>query len=943
MTYDIRGNLLKVVDALDRPAFLHVFDLANYKLRVDSIDAGVRRSVLDATGNVIEARDSKGALILRAYDALHRPIRLWARDQANERITLRERLEYGDGGDPSQPVADRDESQASNSLGKLGRHFDEAGLLAFLEYDFKGNVLEKTRQVISDASILRVFATPRPDGSIEAFRVDWDDPASTQIDDQIYATSILYDALSRIKRLTYPEDVEGSRRQLRPTYNRAGALERVALDGDQYVERIAYNAKGQRVFIAYGNRVLTRYAYDMKTFRLARMCTEHYEALGELIYEHTDPILQDYEYSYDLVGNIVSIHDRASDCGVPNTELGINALNRDFSYDPLYRLRSATGRETDFPAELPWDPKPRSVDLMLARSYSERYLYDDVSNMKELKHLARSGGFTRALIIARDSNRLDTIEVGADKFQYVYDANGNMIHETTSRHFEWDHSDRMRLFRTEPMGGEASLHAHYLYDAAGQRTKKVIRLQGGQVRATVYIGDIFEHSFRNGSENNLHHVMDCQRRVGVVRSGSPFPNDATPPVTFHYDDHSGNSSVLVGGQTAAQNRLINREEYSPYGESVFGAVEEKRYRFAGKERDDESGLTYVAARYLAVWTARWSSCDKLALSEGLNLFTYVRNNPVTMVDRNGKQALNASDAGAPTPGGGSTEVAGAPTPPDEDASGTRHPDEMAGLTALPAALGKGLNVPKPVPPRTVVRKVDPANPAQANPDIYGMEPTNPESSGGLADHALNQPVIQQNGSRYLSASTNPEGAPNIKGKPYWIDVDKLPEGATVHSNAEIAEDIQGKVTTGEIPQDRADKWHGKQPTEQEVLIEAERVPPKAVTSIPPRPSWWAQTQYYGVQALELYGHFLGVLGAHVEAKRSASLVGDDQDTRNAAYVSTFVGALIGAKVDDALAVMPWTNPLVMNSWETNGSGPTQALVGDLLRKYNAWAQRNNLP
>ena len=36
-------------------------------------------------GNEIERRDSKGALILRAYDALNRPIRLWARDGVGQR------------------------------------------------------------------------------------------------------------------------------------------------------------------------------------------------------------------------------------------------------------------------------------------------------------------------------------------------------------------------------------------------------------------------------------------------------------------------------------------------------------------------------------------------------------------------------------------------------------------------------------------------------------------------------------------------------------------------------------------------------------------------------------------------------------------------------------------------------------------------------------------
>ena len=66
-------------------------------LRIENIDAGIRRIVLDAAGNEVERRDSKGALILQAYDVLNRPIRLWARDDAGSAVTLRERLVYGDG------------------------------------------------------------------------------------------------------------------------------------------------------------------------------------------------------------------------------------------------------------------------------------------------------------------------------------------------------------------------------------------------------------------------------------------------------------------------------------------------------------------------------------------------------------------------------------------------------------------------------------------------------------------------------------------------------------------------------------------------------------------------------------------------------------------------------------------------------------------------------
>ena len=44
-----------------------------------------------------------------------------------------------------------------------------------------------------------------------------------------------------------------------------------------YVDRIAYNAKGQKVLTALGNGIMTRYLYRSDNFRLLRMKSEGYE------------------------------------------------------------------------------------------------------------------------------------------------------------------------------------------------------------------------------------------------------------------------------------------------------------------------------------------------------------------------------------------------------------------------------------------------------------------------------------------------------------------------------------------------------------------------------------------------------------------------------------------------------------------------------------------
>lgn len=642
-TYDIRGNLLTVTDALGREAFRYRYDLANNPLRIDSMDAGVRRTVLDALGNPVERRDSKGALALHAYDILNRPSRLWARDDTGSPVTLRQRLEYGDGSDPDQPEPERETNRQANRLGKLHRHYDEAGLLSHEAYDFKGNLLEKARQVIGDAAILAVFEPLPPDWQIPAFRVDWEsqDPANL-LDPTEYRTSLAYDALNRVKILRYPQDVDGQRQELRPQYNRAGALASVRLDGDLFVEHIAYNAKGQRTLIAYGNGVITRHAYDPLTFRLAHLRTERYTKPEPTVYGPVGTVPQDFSYAYDMTGNIRAIHDRTPNSGLPAQP---HQLDRIFTYDPLYRLRSATGREhATNPPDPPWVDSIKSQDPTQIRAYTERYEYDPVGNMLQLQHQASGGSFTRHLSLTPGSNRLAMVTVGTAGFAYTYDANGNLLQETTSRHFEWDHSDRMKVFRNQVEGSEPPVYAYYLYDAGGQRVKKLVRYQGGShVEVTVYIDGIFEHHrlIHLGSiqEKNTLHVMDDQSRIAMVRVGAPFPKDPAPAVAFHLGDHLGSSNVVLG----SNGEWINREEYTPYGETSFGSFALKRYRFTGKERDEESGLYYHGARYYAPWVARWMSCDPLIVLDNLNLFGYASCNPIQHIDPSGMQDTNRAN------------------------------------------------------------------------------------------------------------------------------------------------------------------------------------------------------------------------------------------------------------------------------------------------------------
>ncbi|MCK5241622.1 VCBS repeat-containing protein [bacterium] len=627
--YDIRGNVIEVFDTQNRPAFQQAYDLANQPLRITSLDAGIKTTVFSALGKAIESRDSKGSIIMQEYDALMRPTHKWARDLNHDPMTCRELIIYGD--DETGSGLNRETAGSQYLLGRVFKFYDDAGLQDFSEYDFKGNLLEKSRRTISDQAIA------------DNWSANWIIPDTDQaLETQSYQTSTKYDALNRPLTVIYPEDVNGSRAKLVPEYNQAGSLNQVFINHELYVKRIAYSAKGQRVLIAYGNGIMTRYAYDPRSFHLVRMRSEHYSKLSTPEnWMGQGPVLQDSIYNYDLTGNITGIDDRASDCGVPGSINGKDHLLRQFEYDPFYQLSQAGGREYDKnPDSLPWQNQITPQDPGQTRLYTQQYTYDDAGNMQTLKHIAGAGSFTRELSVLSNSNKMDKLIISDNAYSYSYDANGNLIKEHSNRHFEWDYADRLKIFQDKPAGSrEPSMTAGYLYGSDGTRIKKWVKRQGHQpAESTVYIDGMFEHSKWEGAKENNHlHVMDDSTRIAIIRKGPAFDNDNTPDIQYQLNDHLGSSNLVIG----ADGIWTNREEFTPFGETGYGSFSKKRYRFTGQERDEESGLNYHAARYYAPWLCRWISCDPKGAIDSIDLYQYSRNNPLTFMDTSGLESDEA--------------------------------------------------------------------------------------------------------------------------------------------------------------------------------------------------------------------------------------------------------------------------------------------------------------
>jgi RHS repeat-associated protein len=365
---------------------------------------------------------------------------------------------------------------------------------------------------------------------------------------------------------------------------------------------------------------------------------------------------------------------------VAGSQHGRNRLVRTFAYDPLYRLTEATGRECggiptprplsddsrcgSFPAPyVPGPPTPSQTNAPdLTVTYTEHYEHDPAGNLYRVRHASQGATWNRSFGLDGQvpddwahagRNRLTSIVQGGGTTTLLYDDAGNTVQQDTSRTYDWDHRSRLIAFTTQA-GASASLQARYLYGADGARVKKWVRRGAtpSNDESIVYIDQLLEHvrwTRDGGGENTQFHVREGETLVAQVRVGGPHPLDAGPAIRFHLADHTGSHAVEVRDD----GQWINREEYFPFGETSFGSFSRKRYRFAGRERDEESGLVTAPARHYAPWAMRWLTADPKGPVDGLNLYAYARGSPMTLVDPTGMQSQPAAPA---QPAGPATHV-----------------------------------------------------------------------------------------------------------------------------------------------------------------------------------------------------------------------------------------------------------------------------------------------
>jgi RHS repeat-associated protein len=630
---DIEGNQLKLIDARqdainpsDPLATLEqTFDVIGRPLHMHSADAGDRLAIEDVGGNPLRAWDNRGQTLRAEYDQLRRPVRALVKKGADELVVAR--TLYGE----SLDVAT---AQAANLRGQAHLIFDGAGLVKNESYDFKGNLKQSYRRIAK-------AYTSTPHWSTLGAGPDLEADAASLLEDEVFRASTEYDALNRVIAHT----IQGN--TTRPEYNEANLLNKLTVQpatgaSKVVISNIDYNAKGQRVKCEHPGHTI-EYAYDTETFRLTRLWTTRTDGV----------FLQDLRYTYDPVGNIVELQDRPAWQPFFTVEPTVNADGK-YEYDAIYRLVKAEGRE--HPGQQPTradalngNAIPHPNDLQALWRYAESYDYDQVGNIEAMSHRLIGANppvsnWTRNYEYATNNNQLARESQPGGNWgpAYSYNLHGSMLSMPHLTAMEWNHAEELQ--HAHMLGGG---DAYFTYDAAGQRVRKVWEHGNGITEERIYLGGYEIYRKRTNSTVDLErrtlHVMDDQRRVAMLES------TATSSVwRFQLDNHLGTSSVEVTDTGA----VITYEEYHPYGTSALriadgnAQVSDKRYRYTGKERDEETGLYYHGARYYAPWLGRWTAADPAGMVDGPARFSYSTGNPIRLADPSGNQSEPRDEAAA---------------------------------------------------------------------------------------------------------------------------------------------------------------------------------------------------------------------------------------------------------------------------------------------------------
>lgn len=454
-------------------------------------------------------------------------------------------------------------------------------------------------------------------------------------------TTYSYDGFDRPDRVTY---ADGTFTQNLSYDSNGMVLTKLARSGSSVVK--TFDSLGRVATKAPSGQPTVSYLYDLAG-RLLSSSTpvvsgdpssglyQYYlDTAGRYVKEST-PDGKDVTYQLDGVGNVVKLTypdgyyvTRVFDQLNRLTDVMLNgamsaALH--FEYDYLSRrtkLIYGNGSEVNYT----YANNNDMVSLVqvftalnpLTISYSFNSVHQEIgkaaSDPSYLWHPATAGAITYGT--ADNTNKYPSV----GGVTLTYDGAGNLSSDGV---WSYSYDTENHLLSAVSSGVSAS----YLYDGLHRQIQKTV----GVVKTRFVYSALQRIADYDGSTNTLQ-----SRYVYGPGLDEPLLTVAgSGTLTYLHEDRLG--SIFATTNTAGS--VTNKIALAPFGE---GTVSGTSFGFTGQRYDSETDLYYYKTRYYSSKIGRFLQPDSNGYKDGLNLYQYVKNDPINQSDPLGLIAENSA-------------------------------------------------------------------------------------------------------------------------------------------------------------------------------------------------------------------------------------------------------------------------------------------------------------
>ena len=499
-------------------------------------------------------------------------------------------------------------------------------------YDAKNRLIEKTDpngNTISYSydTMDRITSIAFPDTSTRSYTYDNSGNVLT-VTDSVGTITYSYDNAGRVSSVTDVHgktntfQYDGARRMTQVT--RPECTIQYTYYGDGQVNQIihsvlgtvtyTYDDAGRRASVTRPNGVKTEYTYNKL------------DLVMEIAHKKSDStLIKSFSYTFDQAGNRKNMTEN------PGNEV------TSYSYDPWYRLTYMS-----YPDET-----------------TESFTYDEAGN-----RLTRSDGTNIVNYTYNALNQLTAESVlNGATVEYSYDKAGNLTGGFSGTEYNYDYENRLTKvtlpdsledvtppaisitgvadgdhFENPPVTPQitvtdadgATNEVTYMYDANGNR---VLKQAIDETRKYSYVNEdvVAEYDGMNSLDSQFLHGIGIDEPLAINTDGT---------TSYYLQDSLGSVKALTDGT----QEIAEEYDYDAWGNlEDYDPNVDNPYLFTGRRWDDETHLYYYRARYYNAFLAQFNTVDPhpkdFQNPITLNMYAYVENNPVNMIDPWGRMGI----------------------------------------------------------------------------------------------------------------------------------------------------------------------------------------------------------------------------------------------------------------------------------------------------------------